>query len=311
MGARNLRAGKLTMVSVMEDSMSFGALIDGRSAVEHLNDETWLFVDCRFSLKDPGQGFRDYQKAHIPGAVYAHLDDDLSSKVILGKTGRHPLPKKDVFVETCSRWGIGKDTQVVAYDASAGQMAAARLWWLLKWAGHEAVAVLDGGFGIWLASGLPYSSSHCQGVPQQFPASFNDDLVWTATDVSSVLSDSRYILLDSRTVDRYRGENETIDPVAGHIPGALSAPYIENIDDQGLLRGEAELRERFNRLTLGAPADRVVVYCGSGVTASQNALALVHSGIGMPRLYAGSWSDWIVASERPVVKSESSPMPIS
>jgi thiosulfate/3-mercaptopyruvate sulfurtransferase len=222
--------------------------------------------------------------------------------MIPGLTGRHPLPEKHVLVETFSRLGISNHSQVVVYDNQAGQMAAARLWWLLKWAGHLAVAVLDGGFQRWQALNLPVESMEHHNRPAVFHAEFADELVFSADEVLKITSDPTFALIDSRAADRYRGENETIDPIAGHIPGAISMPFSENISADGKLKPPPELRRRFEPVAGSIPAARTVFYCGSGVTATQNILAYVHAGNPMPRLYAGSWSDWITHKERPVVR---------
>jgi thiosulfate/3-mercaptopyruvate sulfurtransferase len=285
--------------------MSYTTVIACDAAKRHIGAPRWVFVDCRASMADREQGRRDYRQAHVPGAVYAGLDVDLSGPVVPGVTGRHPLPDKEQVVTTINRLGITNDTQVVVYDDQAGQMAAARLWWLLTWAGHAAVALLDGGFRCWQSLGLPTETAEHENPPALFRPAFNDYLAATADDVTGILSDPSYVLVDSRASDRYRGENETIDPVAGHIPGALSLPFQENIAEDGTLKPPSSLRERF-MLQIGAlPGDRTVFYCGSGVTAAQNVLAYRHSGSPMPRLYVGSWSDWITDPTRPVARGAS------
>ena len=285
--------------------MSYTTVIACETATRHIGDPHWVFVDCRSTMADREQGRRDYRRAHLPGAVYAGLDDDLSGTVTPGITGRHPLPDKDQLIATINRLGIDNDTQVVVYDDQAGQMAAARLWWLLTWAGHTAVAVLDGGFLSWQSLGLPTETGEHENPPALFRPAFNDYLVATADDVAGILADPSYALVDSRANDRYRGENETIDPVAGHIPSALSLPFLENIADDGTLKPFQSLRERFTHHIGGVPGERTVFYCGSGVTAAQNVLAYRHAGNAMPRLYVGSWSDWITDRERPVAKGAS------
>jgi thiosulfate/3-mercaptopyruvate sulfurtransferase len=203
-----------------------------------------------------------------------------------------------------SGWGIAPGTQVVVYDDSSGSMAAARLWWLLHWAGHEAAAVLDGGFQRWVAAGFPCESG--AAVPgasaESFTPRFCAEMAVDAGDVLAVIHDPDWVLLDARAADRYRGENETIDPVAGHIPGAVSAPWQDNMAADGSFKSPGELQERLEKLTGGRGPSRTVLYCGSGVTAAHEALAFVHAGKGMPRLYAGSWSHWITDPARPVAK---------
>ena len=279
--------------------MLFKTIITCHETASHLDTPDWVFVDCRTSMADREYGYRTYQQSHLPHAVYAGLDDDLSGPVIPGITGRHPLPSRDQLVALINRLRIGNTTQVVVYDEQAGQMAAARLWWLLNWAGHEAVAVLDGGFHHWQTLGLPTESGDHQNRPSAFSANFRDRLLVKADDVSAALADPSVVLVDSRAADRYRGENEIIDPVAGHIPGAVSSPFGETIAADGTMKPSLLLTEHFRRR--GISSDRhPIFYCGSGVTAAQNILAYTHAGLGMPRLYAGSWSDWITDRTRPV-----------
>jgi thiosulfate/3-mercaptopyruvate sulfurtransferase len=292
--------------------MTYETLIACEDVASQLDNPGWVIVDCRAYPADKKQGAHgDYAKAHIQGAVFASLDVDLSGKPIPGLTGRHPLPEKSSLVETFSRLGISNHSQVVVYDNQVGQMAAARLWWLLKWAGHPAVAVLDGGFQRWQALNLPVESIERQNRPVVFHAEFADELVFSADAVLKASSDPDFAIIDSRSADRYRGENETIDPIAGHIPGALSMPFSENISADGRLKSPAELHRRFEHVAGRIPAARTVFYCGSGVTATQNILSYVHAGHPMPRLYAGSWSDWITREERPVETSSRAQPPRS
>lgn len=269
----------------------------------HLDDPDWAVVDCRFSLSDPVRGRQDYRKAHIPGAIYAHLNDDLSGKVVRGKTGRHPLPEPEVFAETLSMWGIGDGMQVVAYDDMGGGIAA-RLWWMLRWLGHDAVAVLDGGFPAWQAAGYSTRSGEEAREPRPFTSHPRPELIADVQAVDTMRTDPSCRLLDARAAARYRGAVEPIDPVAGHIPGAISASFGDNLDDEGRFLPIEYLRERFSGLLGDVPVARSVVYCGSGVTAAHDALALAHAGLGLPRLYPGSWSEWIIDPERPVATGE-------
>jgi len=284
--------------------MSYETLISVQEAAKHLHDPNWVFIDCRYTLGDPEKGLRDYLQAHIPGAVYAHLDKDLSGKVIPGKTGRHPLPDPIDFDKTMSRLGVSQESQVVAYDEQTGAMAAARLWWLLKWAGHNNVAVLDGGFRAWIANGLPVATGKESRASTEFHGKYNHKLVASADDLLAAIASKSCKIVDSRTNDRYRGENETIDPKAGHIPTAISLPYTENLDTDGFFRPLQILRERFAPLVEQYPPDSIVFYCGSGVTAAHNVLAFAHAGMGMPKLYPGSWSEWITDESRPIATGE-------
>ena len=277
----------------------YQTLISAETLKENLDRKDWAVVDCRFWLAEPERGERDYRRAHIPGAVYAHLDRHLSAPVIAGRTGRHPLPEAATFARTLSGWGIGAGVQVVAYDDSDGAIAA-RLWWMLRWLGHNAVAVLDGGWAGWQAKGYPARSGEERRPPRPFTPRPRPELLASVAEVEALRTNSTACLLDARNADRYRGENETIDPVAGHIPGAISAPYVENLTAEGHFRPAAELRARFAALLGDTPPQRTVVYCGSGVTAAHNLLAMLHAGLGEARLYAGSWSEWITDPSRPV-----------
>jgi thiosulfate/3-mercaptopyruvate sulfurtransferase len=280
--------------------MRYETIIDPIVAETHVGDGSWAFIDCRFDMKDPDFGEREYEKCHVPSAVYAHLDRDLSGPVIAGVTGRHPLPSRAELVGTFRRLGIGKATQVVTYDESNGSMAAARLWWLLRWAGHAAAAVLDGGIQKWKSCGFALESGVVYRPMSDFEGRFRSDMTLDASQVQSVLANADFVVLDSRTEERFRGLNETIDPVAGHIPGAFSAPYKENLRDDGTFKTPQELASRFAGLASGRDAAHVVFYCGSGVTAAHNVLAFAHAGNGVPLLYPGSWSEWITDAGRPI-----------
>ncbi len=259
-------------------------------------------VDCRFSLADTGQGERAYEQGHIPGAVYAHLDRDLSDRVVPGVTGRHPLPDPAWLSSRLTALGVSNVSTVVAYDDGNG-MFAARLWWLLRWLGHEDVAVLDGGIARWVAEGHPVTAERPTIVPHGFRGFPRAEMLADVGAVEAMRQDPSARLFDSRGADRFRGENETIDPVAGHIPGALSLPFMDNVED-GRLRSRAELEARFAAALGDTSAKDAVVYCGSGVTACQNLLAAEHAGYGGMRLYAGSWSEWITDPSRPIARGE-------
>ena len=280
--------------------MSYHTLISSKILAEHIAEPGWGIFDCRFSLADKESGLRAYQQAHIPGAVYVHLEKDLSAPVIPGKTGRHPLPAPEQVAATFSRLGIASDMQVVAYDDAGGALAAARLWWMLRWMGLQNCAVLDGGWQAWQAAGLPIRSGD-ERLPQtRFSGRPRLELLASAEDVNVIRLDPGWKVLDARSADRYRGENEIIDPVAGHIPGAISAPYADNLTQEGVMRPKADLREQYRMLLGDVPASQTIVYCGSGATAAHNLIAIQHAGLGEARLYTGSWSDWITDPNRPV-----------
>lgn len=281
--------------------MSYVTIITSEQLAPHVGDSEWAIVDCRFALRAPQQGREAYRELHIPGAVYAHLDDDLSGPVVPGTTGRHPLPSIAEFGEFLGRVGIGAGVQVVAYDDAGGAIAS-RFWWMLRWVGHDAVAVLDGGWQGWRENRLPVKRGVEQRPHRSFAGTPHPEMVADAQDVLSMADEQRVRLFDARSADRFRGENETIDPVAGHIPWARSVPYAKNLDDQGNFQTPALLRGRFTRALEGTPPDRAVMYCGSGVTAAHNLLAMEHAGLTGAKLYPGSWSDWITDSSRPTAK---------
>jgi thiosulfate/3-mercaptopyruvate sulfurtransferase len=281
--------------------MTYTTLISTAGLAQHLTDSDWAIFDCRFALADPERGRRDYAHSHIPGALYAHLNEDLAGPIIPGSTGRHPLPAIDDLAARLSHWGIDHRVQVVVYDDSGGSMAA-RLWWILRWLGHEAVAVLDGDWRKWSIEGHAVSNAVESRPTRSFMPHPRSDLLMTIAEVESEMSTAECKLFDSRTADRYRGENETIDPIAGHIPGAISAPYPDNLNPDGTFRSGVELRARFTTLLGDTPAARTAFYCGSGVTAAHNVLALKHAGLGDAKLYVGSWSEWITDPQRPIEK---------
>lgn len=287
--------------------MSHMTLITTSELSQKISDPGWLVVDCRFYLANPGKGRQEYLEAHIPGAVYAHLDEDLTARdgtqSLSG--GRHPLPLPELAAESLGRLGIGRGMQVVAYDAAGGALAAARLWWLLRWLGHTHCAVLDGGWQGWLAEGRPAASGAESRPLQDFKPRVRSELIVSAGQVDAMRQNKAYRILDARAYERYQGKNETIDPVAGHIPGADPAPYQANLNPDLSFRSITELRQIYLDLLGNVPAGRCAVYCGSGVTAAHDILAMLHAGLGEARLYAGSWSEWISDPSRPVADGQS------
>jgi len=273
--------------------MLYNTLIDTATLHQYLDDPDWRIIDCRFSLADTERGRRAYVEGHIPGAVYAHLDEDLSGEVVSGKTGRHPLPAVEDLARLFSAWGVDEQVQVVAYDDKSGAIAA-RLWWLLHWLGHEQAAVLDGGWPAWVDEGYPSSQAIPAHKARRFEPKVRDELLVDAAAVRQNQQSGEKILIDSRAAKRYHGEEEPIDPVAGHIEGAKNAPFGENIGPDGRLLDKEGLRQRFTEVLEGKTAEEAIFYCGSGVTACHNLLAAQAAGLGEGKLYAGSWSEWIL-----------------
>ncbi len=259
-------------------------------------------IDCRFALDDVDRGHREYLEGHIPGAAYAHLDRDLSGAKT-GTNGRHPLPPSDELQRTFSRFGIDATTQVVAYDAGDG-MYASRLWWLLRWMGHDAVALLDGGFAKWVADGRPTETGEMQRTARDFHGTPRTEMTVDADTVARLASSPDWRVVDARAPERFRGEIEPLDRVPGHIPGAINHFYKSNLTVDGAFRPPEELRQMLGDAIGNAPSDQLVAYCGSGVTACHNLLALEHAGLLGARLYPGSWSEWSSDPDRPVARGE-------
>ncbi|HEV3285448.1 MAG TPA: sulfurtransferase [Steroidobacteraceae bacterium] len=271
-------------------------LIEPAALLPHLGDPQWAVIDCRFDLARPDWGAGAYRAGHIPSARYAHLERDLSGPRS-ERSGRHPLPDPATLAATFGRLGIDATVQVIAYDQGPGAFAA-RLWWLLRWLGHRQVAVLDGGFAAWERAALPVSSADATHPARQFRAAPDPSLLASTAEVSAAvdsgaLRNGALILVDARSAERFAGENETIDPVAGHIPGARNHPFSGNHDAHGRFLAAGELRAAWQRTLHGGAAHQLIAMCGSGVTACHNLLALEVAGLPDGRLYAGSWSEWI------------------
>ncbi len=280
-------------------------LIEPRELAAHLTDPDWAIIDCRFDLALPEWGAQVFAAGHIPHALYAHLDHDLSAPRT-ARSGRHPLPPAGVLAATFGRLGIDEHVQVIAYDQGNGAYAA-RLWWLLRWLGHTQAAVLNGGLAAWERAGLPLESSTEPRAARRFTACPDACLLVTGAAVAAAVSSGalrrgEQLLVDARGADRFAGENETIDPVAGHIPGAHNHPFASNLDAQGRFLDAGQLRESWQRILRGRPARQLISMCGSGVTACHNLLALEIAGLGGARLYPGSWSEWITDPEHEVAR---------
>jgi thiosulfate/3-mercaptopyruvate sulfurtransferase len=279
----------------------FETLLQTDTLAAHLDDPAWAVFDCRFVLADPAAGPKRYVEGHIPGSRHLHLDKDLASPVSLD-TGRHPLPDPARLAELLGRMGIDDDIQVVAYD-DAGGAYAARLWWLLRWLGHRQAAVLDGGSQRWLQEGRPVTTELPQREPRKFTVQLQTGMWVTTAEVLELVNGrKRGQLMDARGASRYRGEEEPIDPVAGHVPGAINLPFSENLAADGRFKEPAVLAGRFEQALAGLSPAQAISMCGSGVTACHNLLAMETAGLTGARLYAGSWSEWIRDASRPVAR---------
>ena len=275
-------------------------LIEAEALASLLGDARLRVFDCRFDLAKPDWGAQVYQQAHIPGAVYAHLDRDLSGPKT-GQTGRHPLPEQEALFAALSRMGIGPGVQVVAYDSNGGAYAV-RLWWMLKLYGHSTAAVLDGGFPKWQAEGRPTRAGVETNPPAAFTGTLNAEMIADEQDAARAAEDPRGRLVDARAPERYRGETEPIDPVAGHIPGAINRFHGQNLDANGAMKPPEQLRAEFEQLLGDADPQKTVFYCGSGVTSIHHLLAMERAGLPGGKIYVGSWGHWIRDPKRPVAK---------
>jgi len=282
--------------------MRYKTLVSAETLHNHLDDRDWVVVDCRFDLSNPNWGALSYSEKHIPGAVYAHLDRDLSGS-ITESTGRHPLPGVEKLAALFGEWGVKKNSQVVAYDTTGGSFAD-RLWWLLRYLGHQDAAVLDGGFVRWEQLGYPVSAKLSTRPPGLFYPDVNNSLLVDAKVVDHIRLDPQYKLIDARAAERFSGEKEPIDPVAGHIPGAGNRFHGTNLQLDGTFKSPEVLRSEYESLLGGTPPGNVIVYCGSGVTSCHHILAMEIAGIKGAKLYPGSWSEWIRDPDHAIAKKD-------
>ncbi|MFQ5796779.1 MAG: sulfurtransferase [Candidatus Bipolaricaulia bacterium] len=282
--------------------MTYTTLISPRELLPHLDDPNWAIVDCRFDLLNPEAGETTYLESHIPGAVYVHLERDLSAEPT-GKNGRHPLPSVEDLADVFSRLGIQDGVQVIGYDASGGGFAA-RLWWCLRYLGHDAVAVLDGGFPAWEQGGHPTRSGRETRLKAGFKANVRESMRLDMAEILAELGSEKMRLIDARAPERYRGETEPYDPVAGRIPGALNHPWKGNLDEESRFLPPEALRAQLETLLGETLPQQAVFYCGSGVTACHDLLAMEHAGLRGARLYPGSWSEWCADPACPVVTGD-------
>jgi thiosulfate/3-mercaptopyruvate sulfurtransferase len=277
----------------------FTTIVSVDELLAHRDDPKWVIVDCRYLLQDHGAGRRLYDAVHIPGAFFASMEDDLSGPKT-GTNGRHPLPDPERFAAFLRELGVNDDTQLVSYDAGA-DMTAARFWFLAKYIGHAAVAVLDGGFAAWAGTGKPVTAKEpARPGNGTIKARPHPELAVNVDDVLQSLQEREFTLLDARGPDRFVGQNENVDPVAGHIPGAINRPFRSNFTGPlGLMKPADQLRSEFD--AIGVAPKQLVHQCGSGVSAAVNMLAMEVAGLGPTRLYPGSWSEWCADRSRPMV----------
>ncbi|KAI5916883.1 sulfurtransferase [Thauera sp. 2A1] len=276
---------------------SFATLIGALDLAQRLRDADWVVIDCRFDLANPDFGYQAWRRSHIPGAFFLDLDTDLSG-FRSGTNGRHPLPDPAQLAARLGECGIDNHSQVVAYDDTGG-MFAARLWWLMRWLGHHRVAVLDGGLQAWCRAGQALDAETPEPIQRSYTFSLQPGRV-DADYVAAHLGGTDMLLLDARSPDRFRGENEMLDPVGGHIPGAINRFFRDNLVTDGCFKQASVLREEFGALLAARNPHQVVHQCGSGVTACHNLLAMEAAGFHGSRLYAGSWSEWCADPSRPV-----------
>jgi len=281
--------------------MGFSTIISTSQLSECLGEVNCRVFDCRFSLADVDAGIKAYMDGHIQGAQYVHLDNDLSSPRRSG-TGRHPLPDIETFAAKLGAWGVDGDTQVVAYDDSGGAIAS-RMWWLLRWLGHEDVAVLDGGIRLWQQEGRPLVTDVPAPDAVKFKPVINKDMLITSDDVVENLESNHYLIMDVRDIARFQGKEEPLDPVAGHIPGAINCPFMKNLSQKGTYKSKDELLEMYQSVIDREP-ESVACMCGSGVTACHSLLAMEIAGLSGAKLYAGSWSEWLADPARPVASGD-------
>ena len=280
--------------------MSYNTLVSVADLAAHLADPNWVVCDCRHDLGDYEAGRNAYAQSHIPGARFLHLDEDLSGPKT-GVNGRHPLPHPITLTLRLGALGIDNAKQIVAYDASGGSYAA-RLWWMLRWVGHNGVAVLDGGWQAWREARQPVSVDPPPTTPTTFNPNLQADRATDGRYIARHLGQSEFCIVDARSPDRFRGENETLDPVAGHIPGAVNRFFRLNLDERGRFKPAAELQREFGAVIGDRSPARTIHQCGSGVTACHNLLAMEIAGLSGSILYPGSWSEWCSDPSRPVAR---------
>ena len=280
--------------------MTYTTLISTEDLARNLENPDFLIFDVRFSLDDESWGETVYQESHIPGAIHADVSKHLSGELIPGKTGRRPFPKPEDFVKILSDWGVTKQTQVICYDAESGLMAASRLWLMFRWMGHDQVAVLDGGIKSWQGEGREVNQDVRKMAPSQFVPNIREELFASVDEVDAVRNDPDHCVFDSRGAEGYHGGGKYYDPVRGHIAGAGLADRAQTLTKEGHFRSTVELKEHYANLIGSVAPSKTIFYCGSGITAAQNVLAMKHAGFDDCKMYIGSWSEWITDPKREI-----------
>ncbi len=282
--------------------MTYQTIISVEDLNKNISNQDWFVFDCRFLLKDPESGLKKFNQGHIPGAQFADMDKDLASPMT-ATTGRHPLPDPDELIKKLQSWGINNSSKIICYDDMSGAFAA-RMWWLLKWLGHNDVAVLDGGIDKWIANGLTVETDVQQKTAGSFSGQANNDMWVDIGFIQKELEQNKINLLDARSSERFTAKDTKTDPVAGHVPGAMSLPFAENLSKQGVFLSADELLQRFASIVKDTEDKEAISMCGSGVTACHNLLAMSIAGLPMTRLFVGSWSEWIKDKGRLVATGE-------
>jgi thiosulfate/3-mercaptopyruvate sulfurtransferase len=282
--------------------MAYNTVISAEDLHSRLDADDWVVVDCRFTLSDAAAGQRAYDEGHIPGARYMHLDDDLAAPVT-ENTGRHPLPDPEKLAKKLGELGIGNTTQVVVYDDTFGAMAS-RLWWLLRWMGHDKVALLDGGLPAWIRKKLPLTTEYPSIESKTFTPTLRNEMVVDMPTMETIVDGGESVIVDARAEERFTGEVEPLDKVAGHIPGSLNLPFEDNLDLDGTFMSKEEMQELYKEILGDKDGSHTIMMCGSGVTACHNLVAMEIAGFTGARLYAGSWSEWITNPDHEVATGE-------
>ena len=278
--------------------MSYKTIISAENLIESLPDENTLVFDCRCDIKDTTYGIQAYTEGHIPGSIYVNVDTDLASEKT-PSSGRHPLPDADALSEKLSQWGLSSEKQAVIYDDASGAFAG-RMWWILKWLGHKKVAVLDGGLGSYMSIGGKLTTDETIFEKNIFTPNIQSEMVVEITDVEEAQYKMNKLIIDARSKERYLGIKDLVDPIAGHVPGAISHPLSLNLNKDGKFRSPEDLKLAFDKIIADTTSENVISMCGSGITACHNILAMEIAGIKGIKLYVGSWSEWITDKSRPI-----------